>query len=594
MRPKSTSFTPLRIVTCVFAAFLMTGMYFLYSVTLKLQARLDVSLPNPGSGSAATNAAAAASSAPPVLRALSACPVCATCPAASTCAACPAAAACPACAACPAAAACPACPACAACPAAAAAAGTASAASAGALRTGLGRLLTDPELDELFRIRSELDSQALGSADAELLLPFMRAIHGEHCRVKGRGPAQTGGFVDVGSNIGDVSESVLATFSDHARRFYYHHLAPPNDPRPPLVDAVHPLYEGDKVAFVYALEPSAATRVLLERRAEAGLWARSNFRLFPVAITNASGTARFCSHNSGSGQSSLAGSEQGGIVPRDEEAASAPGERSCTDIDTLTLADLLDVEGDLTRGLNARVFLLKVDVEGAEAVVLAGAAPLFAAKRISYVVFENHMKWADTQAALGLKKLISVGEVVTQLARHGYKCHYVSPWGLLPFEIEGTETGDAPRPGCNEGLPFCARHRLYNRQFWVRWGPHAHARAPRPFPLHHASLPAPTPHTTRNALAHCRAMFCVQQALRRMPAWSGWPMPLSTPLRAGRRCCAARQTRTCAASSCEILVQKRPACTVMPIVEKGTQGWRWLGKGSKTYCSLRISYHSLY
>ena len=34
--------------------------------------------------------------------------------------------------------------------------------------------------------------------------------------------------------------------------------------------------------------------------------------------------------------------------------------------------------------------------------------------------------------------------------------------------IAGTPAGDAARPvsDCHEGLPFCARWRLYNRQFW--------------------------------------------------------------------------------------------------------------------------------
>ena len=98
--------------------------------------------------------------------------------------------------------------------------------------------------------------------------------------------------------------------------------------------------------------------------------------------------------------------------------------------------------------------------------MLAGAAPLFRDKRISYVVFEDHAKWAATQAAMGVPALITVGAVARDLAGFGYKCHYVTPWGLLPFELPGTPSGDAARPGCGEGLPFCARWRLYDRQFW--------------------------------------------------------------------------------------------------------------------------------
>ena len=44
----------------------------------------------------------------------------------------------------------------------------------------------------------------------------------------------------------------------------------------------------------------------------------------------------------------------------------------CAAVETVTLVDLLDARGDLTRGRLAHVFFLKVDVEGAEAVVLEG------------------------------------------------------------------------------------------------------------------------------------------------------------------------------------------------------------------------------
>ena len=342
-------------------------------------------------------------------------------------------------------------------------------AAAGATgRHGLQRLLSDNELDEMFRIRSELDSQLMGTADAESLLPYFKYIYGEHRRLRGPGLEDAGGFLDVGANIGDVSEGILSELSDHARRFYQHVLDPPGSGLPKLIDPTHPLYENQKLPFVYAMEPAAATRVLLERRALMGAWANSNFRLFPFACAATTGTAIFCAGNAGSGQSSLTGSENGGIIGKKEMAlAEQKGVVvNCSTIETVTLVDLLDKQGAITKGKVARVFLLKIDVEGAEAVVLAGAATLFAAKRISYVLFENHAKWKATQEAIGVKNFVSVGDVVQQMMGFGYKCAYVTPWGLLPFEMPGTPSGDKSLPGCKEGLPFCARHRLYNRQVW--------------------------------------------------------------------------------------------------------------------------------
>ena len=65
-----------------------------------------------------------------------------------------------------------------------------------------------------------------------------------------------------------------------------------------------------------------------------------------------------------------------------------------------------------------------------------------------------------------MEAFVSVGEVVQNLVGFGYRCAYVTPWGLIPFETPGTPGGDKAFPGCKEGLPFCARHRLYNRQVW--------------------------------------------------------------------------------------------------------------------------------
>jgi hypothetical protein len=186
------------------------------------------------------------------------------------------------------------------------------------------------------------------------------------------------------------------------------------------------------------------------------------------------------------------------------------GEVKCAAVETVTLVDLLDARGDLTRGRLAHVFFLKVDVEGAEAVVLEGAKPLFEAKRVSYVLFENHAKWRPTQEAMGLEKFVTVGDVVQQMVEFGYKCAYTTPWGLVPFETPGTPEGDKGFPGCNEGLPFCARHRLYNRQVWVR-GPGAIGVLRCRGELHAPPLP-PLPR---------RATSCAQPRPKRTFTWRG-------------------------------------------------------------------------
>ena len=99
---------------------------------------------------------------------------------------------------------------------------------------------------------------------------------------------------------------------------------------------------------------------------------------------------------------------------------------------------------------------------------MSGGAPLFAAKRVSYVVFENHAKWHGVQESLGVSPFVSVGDVVREMGGWGYKCWYMSPWGLFPFPTPGSAEGEVPMRGCTPTIyaPSCARWRLYSRQFW--------------------------------------------------------------------------------------------------------------------------------
>jgi FkbM family methyltransferase len=313
-------------------------------------------------------------------------------------------------------------------------------------RRGLERLLTDDDLDTFFRVEAELHDHAFGTADVTFLAPYLARVAGAHRAERGAGAGGTGGVVDVGANIGGATDAMLSHWSDHSMRFYLHVAG--SD------DSLHSAYSNERLAFAFALEAAPKTLALLRRRAEAARWANSNVRIFEAAASNASGTARFCS--------SAAGSEQGGV----ELQAAAKDGGACAVVEAVTVADLVDREA--LAGPAARVFFLKIDVEGGEALVLAGAERLFAQQRVSYVLFENHAKWSQAQEAVGFSPFVGVGDAVRALAAHGYRCFYLHSRGLVPFASRGTPAGDAARPvsDCHEGLPFCARWRLYNRQFW--------------------------------------------------------------------------------------------------------------------------------
>jgi len=353
-------------------------------------------------------------------------------------------------------------------------------------------------MDTMFRVRSELDGQEFGDADAVSLMPLLRLVYDAHVQEALNELPRVGGFVDVGANVGDVTASILAFFSDHHRRFYRHLLthAPAG---PPLVDHVHHLQGEEALAFVVTVEASPPTLELLRRRAEGGAWEPlSGVRIVHAAVANdtGDGTAPFCHYRAGSDQSSLVPLSVQVGVPH--AVKGGDGERNCTLVPVTRLADLV--------GREERVFLLKVDVEGAEADVIAGGEALFKGQRVSYVVFENHSKvsagggrgaqlqqrtyraltharthahthththarartqWRGQQDVMHPgAPFITVGEVAKWMKGWGYDCWYIHQLGLIPFEVEGTPGGDRERADCGEGLPWCSRARLYDRQFW--------------------------------------------------------------------------------------------------------------------------------
>jgi FkbM family methyltransferase len=346
---QARSCTPLRAVAFFFAIALGAGFYVLFTTVQRLQARLDSRFGAPPEVAPAalpylphSTAPQPASAPPPALAALL-----------------------------------PAVP----------PASYQPAATSSTPQHGLRKFLTTAELDAFFSFKSS--AQQMGFAQhrsgdlPEALLPLLHGVFRDYEATVGGEAA--GGFVDAGANIGDVSAAVLALLTLQLRVQYEHFLGENALPgKPALVDTEHSGGSAKGVLpFALLLEPSPLTRRLLQRRAEAGQWHQRGVhaRVLPYAASNASGTASFCYLR--------AGSENSGLSSGAEGVLKEQADKVCESIETVPLGALVDKEV----GPSARVFLLKVDVEGAEALVLRGAEQLFRAKRVSFVVFENHAKW---------------------------------------------------------------------------------------------------------------------------------------------------------------------------------------------------------
>ena len=66
----------------------------------------------------------------------------------------------------------------------------------------------------------------------------------------------------------------------------------------------------------------------------------------------------------------------------------------------------------------------------------------------------------------GAGAFVGVGGAAKWLRGFGYECFFIHAMGLIPLEAEGTPSGERARADCGEGLPSCARWRLYDRLFW--------------------------------------------------------------------------------------------------------------------------------
>ena len=355
---KASSCSPLRVVAGLFALAFSSALYLLFNTVVRLQTRLDTTL---RSASSAPTAQALPAPPPPA-------PALASHPAALAQAAAPA----------------PAPP---------------------ARAHGLQKFLsTTAEMDAFFSYKSSVQQNGFAQHPAgdlpEVLIPFLHHAFMDYVERHGRDAA--GGFIDAGANIGDFSAPVLHAFSVQSRLLYHHALAPD------LQDPEHATYANARhtLPFALLLEPSPRTRGLLQRRADAGVWGQAYAQILPIAASNASGEAPFCYLRAGSENSGLASGASGVLA--------GSSDRVCERVRTAPLSELLDEKV----GSSARVFLLKVDVEGADALVLQGAARLFRDKRVSFVVFENHAKWVSRMRAAALPLALAARTFIPRRCTH--------------------------------------------------------------------------------------------------------------------------------------------------------------------------------
>jgi FkbM family methyltransferase len=167
---------------------------------------------------------------------------------------------------------------------------------------------------------------------------------------------------------------------------------------------------------VHAFEPFAAARSRLERTLE--LNSLQKVRVHPVAVTDTEGSAQMYSY--GPGYESWA--TLGGRTIEVGELTLEPA--ASGDVPTVTLDEWATAEGI------ASIDLLKIDVEGAEASVIRGAARLLAEHRIRVALVEVS---DNTLANFGATSR----EVIRSLEAAGLRTFTAADGRLRPFRAAG-------------------------------------------------------------------------------------------------------------------------------------------------------------
>jgi FkbM family methyltransferase len=179
-------------------------------------------------------------------------------------------------------------------------------------------------------------------------------------------------FLDVGANIGEWSESVLA-------------VAP------------------EARGLLFEPNPEAAAEI--PKRTRVG----AHIEVIEAAVSDRPGAADLFFEGDCGKRSSL-----------------ARGANPCVDgvrrVPVVTLDEAVMARGTVWKTID----LLKIDTEGFDLHVLRGAAGLLARKAVRFIQFEYNSSWAHSGATLGA--------AIALLEGHGYEMRLLQPGGPIPFD----------------------------------------------------------------------------------------------------------------------------------------------------------------
>lgn len=218
-----------------------------------------------------------------------------------------------------------------------------------------------------------------------------------------KGPDADGVFVDIGANLGQVSENIIQTFGNipwnrYKRKFGLDGLYCKNDP--------HPGVE------IYMFEPQPNNAKRIRERMEYSFWHLERIHLIEAAVSNYTGTAEFVYTGEYSETGTLA-----------EKANNRKG-----DDETRIQVEVLRFDDAYERNLKGKnIFMLKCDTEGFDGTVVRGMPKVLASGKLRFLTFEYHSLWFDNETGDTLRDILDI------LESHNYMCYFILPNRLLPI-----------------------------------------------------------------------------------------------------------------------------------------------------------------
>jgi len=216
-----------------------------------------------------------------------------------------------------------------------------------------------------------------------------------------RGPDIDGVVIDIGANLGQVTEHILQTFGNipwnrYKRKFGLDGIYCKNDPQPGVE--------------VFMFEPNPHNAKRIRERMDFSHWGLERVHLIQAAVSNYTGSASFY----------FAGSlgETGNLK---KTVAKEKGKRSTVEVEVLSLDD---AHSRYMR--NKKIFMLKTDVEGFDGRILRGASTLLEQQTIRFLTFEYHGLWFDNTDD-------TLKDTLAYLDKFGFICYLILPKRLLPL-----------------------------------------------------------------------------------------------------------------------------------------------------------------